>query len=188
MTIRNRPILTAAWLLALLGAAAGPAAADDPAPRPALTPELKVLGRFVGDWTERIEFPGKQVVKGVGHTRWILRRTYIESIFRVTLPDGQIMQHLSLFTWDPQKKVYRTWMFSPGTLPMESTAAWDAASGTFSSTSKPDARGMVTISESRFINGNVIRWTVESRGKDAKVLFSLKGVDTRVPPKPDAGK
>ena len=126
MTLRHSITCIAVCLVSLLCTAA---AAEDPTPKPdtpALTPELRVLGRFVGDWTETIEFLGKQIVKGVGHTRWILRRTYIESVFRVTLPNGQIMQHLSLFTWDSKKKVYRTWMFSPGTLPMESTATWDA--------------------------------------------------------------
>ena len=86
----------------------------EPPPRPA---ELDRLDVFVGTWegTAEITVPGSdEVMKTTGRntTEWRYDKRFLVEDFEADMGDIGAMTGLSLSTWDPQAKKYRTWMFS----------------------------------------------------------------------------
>jgi hypothetical protein len=96
-------------------------------------PELAVLGRFVGTWdgevvTKPAVWTPKEVRENIVEVHeMVLDGWYLQG--RAMTPEGE-MRAILMSTYDPIKRTYRIWRFSPGGLGEELTGQWDEATAT----------------------------------------------------------
>lgn len=146
-------------------------------PRPE---ELKVLDRLVGSWdTTAISKPAVWTPKEVRTTskvewKWVLGGRFLEDATKVS--DGT--QALSLTTYDPQMKAFRSWWFNSLGHTSKSNGQWDEKTTTLSFESGlPD--GLTSRSSVRFIDKDRHEWKVIIKDGDGKVYFDTTWTVTR---------
>jgi len=141
-------------------------------------PEQRVLDRFLGKW--RASFVSK--IEGNPEQKGTIDLTYTRVL------EGQFIQEktelsdntsgLAMFTYDPQRKCYRTWWFGSIGATTEGTGLWDAPSKTlkWSSAGEP---GITVTTTHHFLDENKFEWEVTSGDKTGKVFFHMAGTSVR---------
>src|SRR5215207_5273144 len=161
---------------------ASPAAvsADEPA-KPA--PELRILDDMIGTWDEVLSnkptewLPKAERSQSVTKKTWALGGTFIrmEGVWKPAKTE-----FLSLVSYDPATKGYRTWYFdSAGGQPRGSVrGTWDDATRTMTWTGTDEA-GNKTVGKSRIIDRDNHDWTFVTTDPQGKVVLDLAGKNTR---------
>jgi hypothetical protein len=166
-------------VLALIAVPA-PGSAEDPVKPP---PELRVLEDTLGIWDE---------VMTNKPTEWLPKAERSTSITRKTWAlGGQLIrmegvwnpaktEFLSLATYDPIAKVYRTWYFdSAGGMPRGSVqGTWDAKTRTMTWTGT-DEGGNKSVGKTRIVDKDTHEWTVVTTNPNGKVVLDLSAKNTR---------
>jgi hypothetical protein len=141
-------------------------------PNVKLPGEMKVLARLVGKWNATaIAKPAVWTPKETRTTSkvtrtWVLDGHFLQDASEAS--DGTL--GLSLFTYDPQRKAYRSWWFNSEGHTSQSTGEWDAASKTLSF--KADAgEGLTSRGSMRFIDQDRHNFTVIITDEAGKVYF-----------------
>jgi hypothetical protein len=142
-------------------------AADDKLP-----PELKILERLAGTWdvkavSRRAVWTPKEVRTTSKVTRqWVLDGRFLQD----TSESSDGVENISLLTYDPQMKAYRSWWFSSEGATSKAVGQWDAAAETM--TFKSDLNdGLTSRGAMRFIDKDRHVWTVSIRDREGKLYF-----------------
>lgn len=86
---------------------------------------------------------------------------------------------MTMWTYDPERKSYRSWWFSSAGHSSESAGVWDGGTKTF--TWKATAPTFTTTARQRFTDDNTYEWDVLVKGDTGNVLYKVEGKSTRVP-------
>jgi hypothetical protein len=141
-------------------------------PEEKLPPELKVLQRLAGTWDVKgISRPAAWTPKEVRTTSKVTRKWVLDGRFlqdNSEISDGT--ESISLLTYDPQKKAYRSWWFSSQGNSSKSTGQWGAAAETMSFTADL-GDGLTSRDSVRFLDQDRHDWHVVVRDRDGKLYF-----------------
>jgi hypothetical protein len=150
---------------------------------PAKPPELHVLDDMVGTWDEVMTnkeaewTPKAERSTSITKKTWTLGGTVLrqEGTWNPAKTD-----FLSLVTYDPAAKIYRTWYFdAAGGMPRGSTlGTWDEKARTMTWTGT-DENGFKSVGKVKIVDKDTHEWTVVTTNPDAKVMLDLAGKCTR---------
>lgn len=154
--------------------------ADEPA-KP--VPELRVLEDMIGTWDEVMSnkatewLPKAERSAAVTKKNWSLGGKVIR-MEGVWMPAKT--EFLSLVSYDPATKEYRTWYFdSAGGQPRGSVrGTWDDKTRTMTWTGTDEA-GNKTVGKSKIIDRDTHEWTVVTTNPDGKVVLDISAKNTR---------
>lgn len=157
--------------------------ADDVAVGPAREiPELQPLNRFAGSWDTRMTVrvagtPGEPAsVQGTSKAEWVHGGRFLRQAWSYrasgTLPAGS---GSTMMTYDPEAKVYRSWMFFSSGATLESQGRWNPQSNTFTWTGR-NGRSTTTAT---FKEDGTEHWSMVEKDATGKVLSEASGVNTR---------
>lgn len=155
----------------------GAASADEP------PPELKLLEDYVGTWDEVVSnkatewIPEAGKVTSVTKKTWAMGNKFVRMEGKFTPGDNDF---LSLLTYDPHAKVYRTWYFdSGGGMPRGSmTGKWDERTCTMTWTGADDD-GNKTLGKTHIIDKDNHEWTMVVTNPAGKVVLDLSATNKR---------
>jgi hypothetical protein len=145
-----------------------------------LPAEMKVLQRLIGTWdAAAVARPAVWTPKEVRTTSKVVRKWALDGrLLQDTSEISDGSEALSLLTYDPARKAYRSWWFNSEGHTSKSTAQWDAASKTLSfKADLPD--GLTSHASVRFIDQDRHDWTVRVTDGDGKVYFDGEWKVTR---------
>jgi hypothetical protein len=154
--------------------------ADEPA-KPA--PELRVLEDMIGAWDEVMSnkptewLPKAERSEAVTKKNWSLGGKFIrmEGVWKPAKTE-----FLSLVSYDPATKEYRTWYFdSAGGQPRGSVrGTWDDKTRTMTWTGTDEA-GNKTVGKSRIVDRDTHEWTFVTTDPQGKVVLDISAKNTR---------
>jgi hypothetical protein len=84
--------------------------------------------------------------------------------------------HLTMYTYDPEHKVYAAWWFSSTGQTAAYEGKWDAEARTMTWTTGEGA--VKTIIRYRFVTDDLVDWDVQVKEKD-KIIGRMEGKNTR---------
>ncbi|MGB2984416.1 MAG: hypothetical protein WBE26_00920, partial [Phycisphaerae bacterium] len=177
--------------LGLVGGCAQPQWAEPPK-KPTPGAELMKLSRLLGTWsgTAEIVSPSPEEMKAAmpedaeempssfawaGKAEWTLGGMFLTSEGWHEMGEGERMNYVEYWTWDPKAKKYRTWYFSDWGESGQGWAWFDAADGDtmrFKATGidaqggTKRGKGMMT-----FTDDDTYEWTWSESGSDGKMKF-----------------
>ncbi len=164
-------ILPAVACLALLPFAA--LADDGPTPE---IPELAALLRYVGEFDIEVTQSVFGLSTGEGTAHWTLGGRFLEQEGTMTATDGSgTFSAKSLYTYDSQARVYRSWTFTSTGVAIERTGTFDAATQTLTLESTAPASRQTAD----FSDPEKIEWSIISIAADGAETVLNRGVSTR---------
>jgi hypothetical protein len=174
-----------AFVVFAFAASASATAADAPQGPAKDVPELQVLNHWIGQWDDDVTIkpnaglPKGMRAKGAVTAEWVLDGRFVQQTSTLLPGDGAPgMKVTTLMTYDPRKRVYRSWMFFPTGAASESEGRWDEASRTMTSTSHDaDSGGTATI-KATFAADGTESWSFLERDRDGKVVGETTGKNT----------
>jgi len=173
-------LVTLCSMMACLGSAAVTRAADD-GPS-ANVPELKALGHYIGSWDVEITSKGLPLNKGQASAKWILDGRFLQQTGELRSPDGStVLKGTTLMTYDPVKRVYRSWTFRSDGSAGEGEGTWDAKARVLTSVGRKDANGVFSTTTADFAEAGVERWKIVFTDGSGKVVSEITGKNTRRP-------
>jgi hypothetical protein len=156
-----------------------PATADGGGPS-AKVPELKALDHYAGSWDVEITSKGQPFTKGKVTARWMLDGRFLQQSGELQDKDGvTVFKYTSLMTYDPAKKVYRSWIFLSDGNAGESEGTWDANGRVMTSVGRKDANGVFSTTTADFSETGVEKWKIVVRDRTGKVVSEMSGKNTR---------
>jgi hypothetical protein len=156
------------------------ATADD---RPNVSPESRVLEKYVGTWDEEMTnkptewVPKAEKSTAVTKRTWVLGGNFVRGEGKWRPANTE---YLHLLTYDPVANKYRSWYFdASGEMPRgQVTGAWDEKAGTMTWRGTDEA-GNRTMGTHQFIDKDRQAWTLVVRDPNGKVVLDLAGKCTR---------
>ena len=82
-------------------------------------------------------------------------------------------------TYDPARKVYRSWTFLSDGSAGEIEGRWDAKARVMTSVGRKDANGGFSTTTADFSTVGVEKWRIVYSDKNGKVTSELAGTNTR---------
>jgi uncharacterized protein (TIGR03067 family) len=156
---------------------ATPLPLDDPATR---SPEQKVLDHLLGTWRSEVTTfkaewtPETKTTTGRHTSARVLGGHFVQEKGVDPAED-----HLTLYTYDPQRKAYRAWWFSSMGQANESAGKWDGETRTLTWTA-PAGEGRTVTAQHRFVGDDGAEWSIVTKDDAGKVYFRMEGKNTRV--------
>ena len=141
-------------------------------------PESKVLERLVGTWnSESVSrvaewTPVEARAKGVLTRELVLDGRFLQEKGKHSNGDSIVM-----FSFDVEKKAYRSWLFHSDGNTTETQGQWDESTQTFTFTS--DLNGLKNTSTIKFIDDDTHKWTAVVKDAQGKVFYDGEGKCTR---------
>ena len=163
----------------LLGffAYAGSALAGDDGPSN-LVPELKTLDHYAGSWDTEITSKNPPFTKGTVTAKWILDGRFLQQTAEGK--DGPtVFKYMSLMTYDPTKKVYRSWIFLSDGFAAESEGSWNAKNQVMTSVGHKDENGFFSTTTADFSEAGVEKWRIVTSDGTGKVINEMSGKNSR---------
>ena len=147
------------------------------------SPELAVLERRIGTWTNTLRFkpsrwiPEAREATSIEKIRWTLGGQFIEMRQK---DETSGIEHLSLTTYDPRDRVYRNWHFgSNAAFPRANTIGrYDNATETITFETEPNAEGSSLV-QMHFVGKDELRWTGTWKDKDGNLLLDIDAISKR---------
>lgn len=153
------------------------AADDGPSDK---VPELKALGSYVGSWDVEITSKGLPFTKGKSETKWMLDGRFVQQTGDLQAEDGStVVKVTTLMTYDPAKKVYRSWTFLSDGSTSESEGTWSAKDRVMTSVGRKDERGGFSTTTADFSEAGVEKWKIVFTDGTGKVVSEMSGKNTR---------
>ena len=140
--------------------------------------ELKVLERLLGTWnSESVNrvaewTPVEARAKGVLAREWVLGGRFLQEKGNHSNGDSVVM-----FSFDDEKKLYRSWFFHSDGNTTETKGQWDEGTLTFTFVS--DLNGMKNTSTIKFIDKDTHIWTAVVKDSKGTVFYNGEGKCTR---------
>lgn len=130
---------------------------DGPA---AAVPELEAISRFVGDHEMRVTEGIFGATSGTGTGSWALGGRFIEQNGSMMSADGtRRLSVKTLYTYDSQAGVYRSWTFTSDGAAIERSGTFDAQTQTLTLVGRLP-NGQVTTQTSDFSDPDQISWRI----------------------------
>jgi Protein of unknown function (DUF1579) len=148
-------------------------------------PELQVLNHYVGKWDVAMTVkPGgdqpKVTRKAVATTEWVLDGRFVQQTGTLEPSDGAPgLKLTTLMTYDPRKKVYRSWTFGSDGFTSDSEGTWDEKARTMMWTSRGGADGATTATKAAFAGDGTESWSIVTKDREGKVVHEMSGKNTR---------
>ncbi len=162
------------WVLAaIVGQAAAMADENEPAKD---VPELQALQHYVGTWDVVLTNDASQ--KGEATARWIIGGRFLEQAGVMHSPDAKDVWYAALFTFDTEKKTYRSWTFLSTGYTSQAEMTWDASAKTMRSVTPPDSNGIRTTNTADFSQSGRERWRFVYTDRDGKQVGEMSGENT----------
>jgi len=171
----KRPAL-AATLFAVCCVGQQTSAAEPPKP-----PELKVLGKFVGTWDcEVVMKPAVWTPKEVREQTVEVNELVMGGWFLQgsSKTRGGQTRALLMNTYDPARKKYRIWRFSPGGSCEKLSGQWDEATTTFAVTTDLGS-GIISRAALHLIDEDRRDYRIIAKDGDGKVYLDIHGTVNR---------
>jgi hypothetical protein len=150
---------------------------QEPPPKP---PELKVLERLVGTWDWKVisrpaEWTPKEMqTTGTVTREWVLNGRFVQE----KSIDADKREGLVLWTYDSQKKAFRTWHFMSDGFTNDSLGKWDEGSKTLANESDAGP-GITATATVHFLDNDTHEWKVIVKDKEGKVYLHMEGTCKR---------
>ena len=147
-----------------------------------LTPELKILNRWAGDWNVDVKFePARWTPEGSEKTetkesKWILQNTFLEEIRHDSKPS--IGEHRALTGFDMRKRLYRTWYFDSNGNRNTASGTWDEKTATMTWMSDLDTGGQLRATD-RFIDADTHEYSIVIKRPDGELLMDGQAIHRR---------
>lgn len=172
------------FALACLARAAAWAADAPQGPAPGV-PELQVLNHWMGTWDDEMTtkpnagLPQGMHGKGPVVAEWVLDGRFLQQSATLK-PDGDApaTKVTTMMTYDPERKVYRSWMFFSSGVVRECVGRWDEKTRTMTSLSRDGERGATMTITATFGDDGAETWTIVEKDRDAKILAEISGKST----------
>jgi hypothetical protein len=153
-------------------------------PRPlsdatARSPEQKVLDRLLGTWSHEttiLKEDGTSEAKP-RTSRYTCARVLGGQFVQEIHEDGE-NTHLMLYTYDLQRKSYRSWYFGAMGMAIECEGKWDAEARSLTWTAPPQQGRVLTI-QYRFVTDDTIEQSNVAKDAAGKVVFRSQANHTR---------
>jgi hypothetical protein len=144
------------------------------------SPEDRVLDRFLGTWRTTYTVPKADLQPDAktGAADMVFTRILGDQFIQEQGVHADRNTALAMYTYDRQRKAYRSWWFSSTGQSGESTGRWDPAAKSFTWTSRT-AQQMTRVSRYTFAGDDTFEWNVVVRDNREKVLFQMEGLATR---------
>lgn len=152
---------------------------EDSGPSPAI-PELQALSHYVGRWDVTLfGADGGPSMKGESSAKWVLDGRFVEQNGVLKSNDGNRIAIRTLYTYDAEKRVYRSWSFVSSGSVTESEATWDAKAKTMTSLTRPDPNGNKTKIIADFSAAGVETWRFLSLDRNGQQVSEFSGKNIR---------
>lgn len=152
---------------------------DDDGPADTV-PELKALGSYAGSWDVEITSKGQPFTKGKVIATWILDGRFLQQTGDLQAKDGStVVKYSSLMTYDPAKKVYRTWIFLSDGQTGDSEGTWSAKDRVMTSIGRKDETGGFSTTTADFSETGVEKWRIVFKDGRGQVVSEMSGRNTR---------
>jgi hypothetical protein len=151
------------------------AAAVVPAGPPLAVRQQKVLDKFLGTWRTTYKLPKAEWTPEPkeGSGTLTFTRMLGGQFLHEKGEHSDKTSNITLFTFDAERKTYRTWWFSSTGQTAESTGEWDEATRTFTWTSVGSA--FPSMAQHRFTSEGTFDWQVIIRDSKDNVVFRMEG-------------
>jgi hypothetical protein len=116
--------------------------------------------------------PVEARAKGVLTREWVLDGRFLQEKGKHSNGDSIVM-----FSFDVEKKAYRSWFFHSDGNTTETQGQWDESTQTFTFTS--DLNGLKNTSTIKFIDADNHKWTAVVKDAQGKVFYDGEGKCTR---------
>lgn len=162
-----------------------PLAAQQPPPTAKDIPELKALANYLGKWTvtssTKVEKQIPVVMKGTASGEWVHEGRFLRQTWNIeaTGKDSPGVSGSVMYTYDIEKKAYRSWNFISTGHSNEAEGVYDAKTSAFTWTvQRPD--GIKTVTKASFAEAGKEKWSIVTTDKAGKVLMEMRGTSTKV--------
>lgn len=143
-------------------------------------PELAVLDRWAGTVASEIEAPFR--ASGKSTAVWTVDGRFLRQDWTIdSSPEGARGSGTALMTYDTNEKAYRSWIFQPDGVVVESKGKWDEAKRTMTWASQPTSEGMTVETTAQFQDDHSERWKIVVKDKQGKRVAETTGRNS--PPK-----
>lgn len=152
---------------------------EDSGPSPAI-PELQILNHYVGNWDVTLfGADSGSSMKGESSAKWVLDGRFVEQNGVLKSNDGNRLAIRTLYTYDSEKRVYRSWSFISSGSVTESEATWDSKTKTMTSLTRPDPNGNKTRIIADFSAAGVENWRFLSLDRNGQQVSEFSGKNVR---------
>jgi hypothetical protein len=170
-------------ILACLTLLAAPQDAPGPAPE---IPELRPLEHYVGDWLASSNLKGDPEAAdgakttGTARGEWILGGRFLRQTWKLD-DAGELgpLSGMTLMTYDPARKVYRSWAFSSTGSALESEGRWAPGTRTMTWTGRDPTSDNTTTTTAAFSPDGVENWRIVQKARDGRIVGEIVGQNRR---------
>lgn len=149
-------------------------------------PELRVLSRYLGDWTARSTFkPTPEAadgpeITGTARGEWVLGGRFLQQSWKLDPNEGITpVSGLSLMTYDPARKTYLSWAYVSTGSVLEAEGKWSPETRTMTWTGRDPATGETVVTTSRMPSDGVETWSIARKGQGGQVGSEMSGRNQR---------
>ena len=138
------------------------------------SPELMALDRYVGNW-ETSGASGRLSTT----CEWILDGSFLRHSWSAEAPGGGPKSFgMQLMSYDAEHHIYRAWTFFSNGKARQGEGAWDAASKTFTWTSKDPENGQTGVTKVTFVTDDEQKCVFTLTDRDGKLItdYTIKKV------------
>lgn len=143
---------------------------------PAKPPELKILERFAGTWdtktTNKVAewTPKEERTTGTTTNKWVLGGRFMQCQGK----DSLGVEFIGKWTYDTQKKAYRTWFFNSAGTALEWSGTWDEDAKAFVVTNDL-SNGITGTLTMHVVDKDTVAWSSDAKDADGKVYHAMEG-------------
>src|SRR5882724_2966050 len=141
-------------------------------------PELKELNHYIGQWEDEIS--GRPDMKRTELAEWILGGRFLRQAWSTEAGDGTPPAHgLTLMTYDPERKIYRSWSFLATGSVIENEGVWEAVTKTFTWGHRLSDKSETVITKASFAVDGAQLWSIVKTDEHNKVIREVAGRSIR---------
>jgi len=149
------------------------------AERPAQdVPELQALNQYAGQWED--EIAGRPGVRRTETGEWILRGRFLRQSWKTESSDGAPPAcGMTLMTFDPERKTFRSWAFLATGSVIENEGVWDSISKTFTWGHYLTESSETVITKTSFVDTETQAWSIVKTDAHGKIVREVTGKNIR---------
>jgi hypothetical protein len=150
-------------------------------------PELQPLNHYVGSFETEMTIkpnpglPNGARTRGKATGEWILDGRFMRQTWTAEAAEGiPRLSGVTLMTYDPRQRTYRSWIFYSNGASGESQGAWNAQTRTMTWTMRDAESGGTVVTTATFAEGGDETWSIVEKDRDGKVRSEITGKTRRV--------
>jgi hypothetical protein len=150
-------------------------------------PELKPIDHYAGVWDVYFGDAPLEDRKpdGTATAKWVLQGRFLEQMGDLEPGESGLAFELkTLWTWDAQKKSYRSWTFASTGYAIQADATWDAGKKTMTSIAEDPSTGNTITTTARFHEPGVETWKIVTTDRTGRGVGEISGRNVKRDQKP----